>query len=107
MPARIVFLLSLWFVPAVGSANGIDFKDTSCSVYLSKIEALSKSNMPSVALILTWMYGYASGVSGGSTFEDAQFQAFAQALDAFCRRNPGEMVLAGARIAFPSKTAGR
>jgi hypothetical protein len=102
MLIRTAFLLSLCLLPSFARASGIDFKDTSCSAYLSKIEALSKNNMPSVALILTWMYGYASGVSGGSTFEDAQFQKFAAALDAFCRKNPGEMVLTGARKTVPN-----
>jgi acid stress chaperone HdeB len=63
-----------------------DMKDLSC-------KELIEMDEETAGIMLMWLDGYLSGVTGDTTFDGAQFGTFAGSLGEHCAKNPADKVL--------------
>jgi acid stress chaperone HdeB len=76
---------------AKGKSSGdIEFGTLSCQDFL---EGVAKSDEASVGMMLMWLDGYLSGVSGDTELKWDGFEAFSTALAETCAKSPKKKVL--------------
>ena len=63
-----------------------DMKDTTC-------KELIEADEDSAGVILMWLDGYLSGITGDTKFDSNEFGSFAGSLGEFCAKNPTAKVL--------------
>ncbi|EHJ49061.1 hypothetical protein DFW101_3061 [Solidesulfovibrio carbinoliphilus subsp. oakridgensis] len=71
-------------------AEDIDFGAVTCQEFIQEI---SEADAESAGMILLWLDGYLSGVSGDTTLKWAPLGKFSEALMAACAKKPGSKVL--------------
>ena len=93
-------------VPVSGSAakkaqsNNIDFGSITCGEFL---ENISQSSSEDAGVVLMWIDGYLSGVSGDTTLDRKNLEKFSTDLVAYCGNKPKIKVLDAAEAVGISK----
>lgn len=103
--AALCFSTSL-LVPVSGLAakksqsQNIDFGSITCGEFL---EDISKSSSEDAGVVLMWIDGYLSGVSGDTTLDWKNLEKFSTDLVAYCGNKPKIKVLDAAEAVGISK----
>ncbi len=93
-----LFVACLFVLCSAGYAkaeDSIDFGTISCSEF---IQDLSTSSEDDAALILMWLDGYLSGVTGDTKLRFNAMESFGSNLVDACSKSPNSKVLDVARI---------
>lgn len=76
------------------AADHIDFGALSCGDFLNEAETASEEDL---GVVIMWLDGYLSGVSGDTVLKFSGVELFAENLVDYCARSPGSRLLDAAR----------
>ena len=68
--------------------NPMDLKALDCSTFSTRHVELARTDRESADTIMMWLFGFATGKSGGQLFEPAGLTAFESALLGECGKHP-------------------
>lgn len=80
--------------------QNIDFGSITCRQFL---QDLSQSSAEDAGVVMMWIDGYLSGVSGDTLLDWKDLEKFSSALAAYCGEKPGINVLDAAKTVGISK----
>ncbi|KUG27728.1 hypothetical protein ASZ90_002416 [hydrocarbon metagenome] len=90
----LLFAFSTTAMAKGNKADNVQFGTLTCQDFL---EGVAQSDEASVGLILMWLDGYLSGVSGDTELKWDGFESFSTALAETCAKSPKKKVLDVAR----------
>ena len=70
------------------SQNSMDLSGLYCGAYERRHADLERSDPESAKTIMMWLYGFATGTTGGHSVDSGAVGPFAQALAAACAKDP-------------------
>jgi acid stress chaperone HdeB len=88
-----IFLSQCVFAPAA-LAERVNLRELTCDMLLD----LGADDADAAAVIMVWLDGYLSGVTGDTTFDDKAMGQFAEALGKACERSRNSKVIEVAKI---------
>jgi len=97
--ASCLLLLLLTAMPALAKKQqpeNIDFGALTCKEF---IQEMSQTDAESAGVVLMWLDGYLSGVSGDTKLNWKSLESFSGALMESCAKTPGKKVLDVAKAA--------
>lgn len=83
----------LMSMPALAKKTGaqnINFGEITCGEFMKEI---SQGSAEDAGVVLMWIDGYLSGVSGDTVLKWNDLEKFSTSLVAYCGKKPGEKVL--------------
>ncbi|NDY57321.1 hypothetical protein G3N56_11265 [Desulfovibrio sulfodismutans] len=86
----LLFAFSTTAMAKGKNQGNIEFGELSCQEFL---QGVAKGDEASVGMILMWLDGYLSGVSGDTELNWEGFESFSTALAETCAKSPKKKVL--------------
>lgn len=87
-------LLSTLFIAFPANAERINLDQLSCGM----LDEIARSDENAAAVLIIWIDGYLSGITGDTSFDDAYLEQFTNNLGEACAKSPEAMVLSVAKI---------